>query len=229
MRVKICGITTTEDAVAAVDAGADAIGLNFVGGPRHIDASTAKRIVEAIPPLASVVALTSVGFDGLKEKEMQALDRCRIRELQLYGHVTTAVLDWLVDRGFRPMPVLRVRGRLFYEDPELPWLVEEALSSAAAIVLDAYDPGQAGGTGRTFCWNWVSEAREQEKLVNWPALILAGGLHPANVAEAVLTVKPYGVDVSSGVEVEGLLGRKDPERMRDFVRNARTAAEKEPL
>ena len=224
MRVKICGITNEADAAAAVDAGADAIGLNFVAGPRKIDPARGRAILRHLPPLVTPVALVALEGGRIPAEIRNLLNEARVDHLQLYGTCTAEAPAQLVRDGFRPIPVLRVKEAGFAV-PGPAWL-RAAGSDAAAVVLDAFDPVRQGGTGEPFCWDWVSAARKAGDLDNWPPILLAGGLRPENVAEAVRVVGPYGVDVSSGVEVEGEPGRKDAARMREFVRRARTAVER---
>lgn len=216
MKVKICGITTLADAIAAVDAGADAVGLNFVGGPRRIDAVTAAGILNALPPLVTPVALVRLEAGVIASAVLPVLEEFHVTHLQVYGTVTAEEIESLTLRRYTSMPVLPVRDEQF-DAGASEWL------RASAIVLDAYDPSREGGTGQSFPWEWLAAAREMGRLQDWPRIVLAGGLRPENVADAVRIVAPYAVDVSSGVEVEGTPGRKDPARMRAFVQAAKTA------
>lgn len=220
VRVKICGITNEDDAHAAVAAGADAIGLNFIGGPRLITPQVAERILTTLPTMVTPVALVRL-IDGRLDMALSILlTRFRVSHVQLYGSVSAESLSTLVRDGFRPMPVVAVQDEGFV-DQASGWLVGEPLCRPAAIVLDAFDPSREGGTGTAFRWDWIPAAREAGKLDRWPLIILAGGLCPENVAEAVRIVSPYGVDVSSGVERTGSPGQKDADRMRAFVRAAK--------
>ena len=142
--------------------------------------------------------------------------------LQLYGEVTANRLARLRQEGYQPMPVITIRNKGFTEQFKVISGAAES-TSASAVVLDAYTAGKEGGTGKAFNWEWVAQARQEGRLEGWPRIILAGGLGPENVAEAVRIVRPWGVDVSSGVEIDGKPGRKDPERMRAFVQAARSA------
>ena len=224
MRVKICGITTPDDARAAVSAGADAIGLNFVGGPRRIGPDQAAEMLARVAPFVVPVALVRADAEGLSSSTRSFLTGLGIFDVQVYGCLTARGLAELREGGWRVMPVVAVRDAHFAEQMTADREQGSLLTRASAVVLDAYDPDREGGTGRAFCWEWVQTAREEGRLDGWPSIVLAGGLHPENVAEAVRVVRPYAVDVSSGVEVDGVPGRKDVEKMRRFVRNARHAA-----
>ena len=120
------------------------------------------------------------------------------------------------------MPVLAVRGTDFVEQAR-EWIGDGRQPRSAAIILDTYDPQKAGGTGTPFRWEWVTAARDAGQLANWPPIFLAGGLRPENVVDAIRAVRPYGVDVSSGVEGSGAASRKDAAMMKEFVQNARRA------
>lgn len=220
MRVKICGITTVDNALAAARAGADAIGLNFVGGPRQITLEQASEIVEALPALVVPVALVRLERGRLSDETLEFLGQHWISYVQIYGDISAAILDGLTRYGLKPMPVVSVRDAEF-ADPVNCWLTEMEGPSPAAVVLDAYDPEHLGGTGKAFQWQWVQEAASAGKLQRWPPIILAGGLTPENVAKAIHAVRPYGVDVSSGVEVSGCPGAKDDQKMQLFVREAK--------
>jgi phosphoribosylanthranilate isomerase len=123
---------------------------------------------------------------------------------------------------YRPFGVLPVRHEEFAREAAATYAVAEA-KRVSAVVLDAYDPDREGGTGKVFCWDWVVGAQQRREMEGWPGIILAGGLRPENVAQAIRTVRPMGVDVSSGVEVDGQPGRKDPARMHALVEEARRA------
>jgi len=221
MWVKICGITSSADALAAAEAGADAIGLNLIGGPRRIDAHQAEEIIACLPQLIRPVAL--IGLDDEGHEELLAwLRRTRVRHLQLYGRITAEKLTSLCEEGFNGSPVVTVEDESFAERA-VEKLGTTVLEIAEAIVLDTFHPTQAGGTGISFCWDWVAKAHQAGRLAGWPPIVLAGGLRSDNVAEAVRIVHPYGVDVSSGVEIDGSPGKKDAAKMRAFVHFARPA------
>lgn len=225
-RVKICGITRPEDAQSAAENGADAIGLNFFAGPRKISLNMAHEIVASIPPLVTPVALTSgptVVFpeaptiaeiqNGYVVREKK--HPLPIHTFQIYGDGFTALPE-------KPYPQISLWGVYHFVDYaglfECEWMKNFFPS---LIVVDKASSGQLGGTGKTLDWNAVAEARVHWSAKDLPPIILAGGLTPDNVAEAIRIVQPYAVDVSSGVEVAGKPGVKDPIKMRDFIQAAR--------
>lgn len=226
MRIKICGITRVADMEAAVEAGADAIGLNFVGGPREIAPGPAEAILTALPPFVTPVALVRLEGGLIPDPILELLAGFWVSHLQLYGPLAPELLRVQNQDGFRPMPAVAVRDERF-ADQVAPWLAGGIESRPAGVVLDAYHADKEGGTGKTFRWDLVPAARSAGQLDGWPPIVLAGGLRPDNVAEAVRTVRPFAVDVSSGVEVEGAPGTKDPKLMRAFVRNARAALDED--
>ena len=204
VRVKVCGVTTLGDARAAVDAGADALGFNFwPGSPRHVGLSAAARIVAALPPFVATVAVwVNPGEDAVRE----ALGACRWSALQFSGDD-----DDPTPAAFPADLVLRT-VRL---DGAKALRRAEGLARCAAVLVDAGAPGSFGGTGRLARWDLAA------RLARRRPIVLAGGLVPANVAEAVRTVRPYAVDAASGLE--SAPGRKDPAKMREFVRAAKSA------
>jgi len=219
--VKICGITRAEDARAAFEAGADAIGLNFVGGPRKVTVATARTILEGVPRERGVVALVTLDPDGLEASVHQLLAEHAVRHLQMYGDVSPKNVGHLVDRGYQPVPVCRVR------EGELVGSLKASVAGLDAddlfaIVLDAHALDQRGGTGKTIDWEALARARDRGELRGYPPVILAGGLTPQNVDRAIQIVRPWGVDVSSGVESSP--GRKDHQALLDFVRAAKGVA-----
>jgi phosphoribosylanthranilate isomerase len=199
--VKICGITNLPDALAAVEAGANALGFVFwERSPRSVDVATAAAIVRELP--AHIVKV-GVFVDAPVEQVSTAARACSLNLLQFHGNESPA--DCL-RFGVMSMKAFRVR------DAES--LGEVRSFATDAWLLDAYAPGQPGGTGA--CFNWALA----QEVSRWGRpIFLAGGLTPENVAEAVRQVEPYGVDVSSGVEVSP--GRKDHSRLVAFVRAAR--------
>ena len=201
--VKICGITSEADALAAVEAGADAIGLMFYeGSPRHVTLEQAKAISAALPQHVMRVGV----FVNAEEAFVhQALTECMLNILQFHGDETPEECS--------RYPVMTLKAFRVQGEETLAQL--EAYPSAGYL-LDAYVKDALGGTGATFNWDLAVRAQEFGK-----PIFLAGGLTPENVVEAVRKVQPFGVDVSSGVESEP--GRKDAEQMRTFVSAAKGA------
>jgi phosphoribosylanthranilate isomerase len=195
-KVKICGITSLDDALMAAEAGADALGFIFYEkSPRYLDPQQAARIIAGIPPFVQVVGLfVNASLDFVNA----TADSCRLDIVQLHGDESPAYCS-SVRR--RVMKAFRVQG--------MESLAPMADYSVAGFVLDAYSPNSYGGTGESFDWDCAIAAKGRGPI------ILAGGLHPDNVAAAVARVAPYGVDVSSGVESSP--GRKDPEKVRRFI------------
>jgi phosphoribosylanthranilate isomerase len=199
-KVKICGITRPEDAALAARAGADAIGLNFwPRSRRRVDVEQARRIVEALPPL---VAAVGVFVNQPRADVLAIAARARLQVVQLHGDEPPDACE-----GF-PLPVWKAL-RLASPLP-LAWLDE--WKGVQGFVLDAADPGY-GGSGRTCDWECAREAAARAPVV------LAGGLTPDNVAAAIRAVRPWAVDVASGVE--SAPGVKDPEKVAAFVRRAK--------
>ncbi len=203
VRSKICGITRVEDALAAAEAGADAIGLVFYPkSPRAVTLQQAKAIAAALPPFVTTVGL----FVNARRYEIsEILDELPLDLLQFHGDETSADCD-----GYRRpyIKALRVRPG---EDIAARCL---EYRNASGILLDAYVPGVPGGTGESFDWSLVP------RILSKP-LILAGGLTAQNVRAAIARVAPYAVDVSGGVEVEK--GVKDAEKIRAFIREVHNA------
>lgn len=203
VRSKICGITRVEDALAAVEAGADAIGLVFYAkSPRAVDIEQAKVIVAALPPFVTSVGL----FVDMPRETLQALLReVPLDLLQFHGDESPADCE-----GFaRPyIKALRVRADQDVARMMAPY------SGACGILLDTFVEGVPGGTGAAFDWSLVP--REAGK-----PIILAGGLTPDNVAQAIAQVRPYAVDVSGGVEAAK--GIKDAGKVKAFLQAVQCA------
>jgi phosphoribosylanthranilate isomerase len=207
--VKICGVTTIEDAVAAAALGADAIGLNFhEPSPRAVSLSAVEGILRAVPPFLEVVG---VFVNQPLRQVFQTLNSFgRIRTVQWYGD-KPELCDAFPFQYIPTFPVrdaASLRTITSYLD-----LCRGMNKLPAAIAVDAHAPGQYGGTGRPIPWELLAAFQPGVPL------ILAGGLTPDNVAEAVRIVRPYAVDVASGVESSA--GRKDADKMRRFIDNAR--------
>lgn len=210
-RVKICGVTTVADAQAIAEAGADAIGLNFhPQSPRYIDIKTAKEIAAKVKQRLLIVG---VFVNASLHQMVQLADELPLDYIQLHGDEPTAQLAKLAPRpticAFRLRP-----------DDERNTIdaVTAALSSPAppaGILIDAYQKGQFGGTGQTVNWPQIRHVRSGMESV---PLILAGGLEPANVGQAIRQTGCEAVDVASGVELEP--GHKDVDKTRQFARAA---------
>ncbi len=205
VRVKICGVTSVVDAKAAAAAGADAIGLNFYAkSPRHVALAQAAKIARALPPFVSRVGVFVNPEPALVIAALKAL---RLDYLQWSGDEDLRLAElfpWdLQIKGARVSDRKSIKGLA-------PW------RGCAGFLLDASVKGSYGGTGKTFDWKL---ARQVAKLGR--PVILAGGLTPENVAEAVRVAKPWAVDVASGVEKTP--GVKDAQKMRAFVAAAKNA------
>ncbi|WP_462379074.1 phosphoribosylanthranilate isomerase [Pseudomonas sp. Marseille-QA0892] len=197
VRSKICGITRVEDALAAADAGADAIGLVFYAkSGRAIDIHQARRIIAALPPFVTTVGLF---VDHSRCEIGEILDAVPLDLLQFHGDETP---EECMGHGRPYMKALRMR-----HDQDIAALAAR-YTGASGILLDTYVPGVAGGTGETFDW---SKTPSLEK-----PLVLAGGLTCENVGEAIRQVSPFAVDVSGGVEASQK-GVKDADLIRRFV------------
>ncbi len=227
-RIKICGITSPEDAVLAAELGADAIGLNFFAGPRKIDAACGARILAKLPPLITAVALTrgdeSAAADCPSVAELLTHEAWGIgaHTFQLYGREHPMGFFGRTPGHFSWWCVVAIARRNDIADAaEFMDLYE--LKMPTAVVFDTASPTKLGGSGQSFNWNWIAEARAAGELKELPPIILGGGLTPDNVAEAIRIARPYAVDVSSGVEFPGQPGKKDPARLRDFIQAVRSA------
>jgi len=203
VRVKICGITTAEDASVAVSCGADALGFVFFSGsPRAVSEEVAAAIIATLPPFVTTVG---VFVDEKAERVNEVARRCGLDVVQLHGSESPEYCA-LMER--RTVKAFRIRDWQDL-DPVVNYRV-------SAILLDTYVAGEFGGTGQTFNWDIARE------LAKTHPVILSGGLSPENVRDAVRTARPYAVDVSSGVERAGDKRRKDPERVRAFIESARS-------
>ncbi len=196
-RVKICGITRPEDALTAVDAGADAIGLVFYApSPRAVSLEQAQRIVEALPPFVSTVGLF---VDAPVQQVEQTLAAVRLDLLQFHGNEIAAECDYYKKPYLK---AIRVKP-----DTNLLQCCLD-FNDAQALLLDTYSETVMGGTGQTFDWGLIPR--------NLPkSIILAGGLNADNVYSAIKEIRPYAVDVSGGVEANK--GIKDAAKIAAFM------------
>ena len=206
-RIKVCGITRTADASAAVAAGADALGVVLAPSPRQVTLEQGEAVLAGVSPLVTRVG---VFVDAKPAFVAEAVARLGLGAVQFHGSETPeacAAAAAPVIKAFRVGPGFAAAE------------VERYAGTVAAVLLDAFEPGVAGGTGRTFDW-------EAARLVpDWAPLILAGGLTAENVGAAVAALHPFAVDVSSGVEVSP--GIKDHDRIRLFVAAVHAADDEE--
>ena len=206
MHVKICGVTRVDDALAAVDLGASAIGLNFVpSSPRNVDIARAREIVDAVhaknPKVQVVGVVADRSLDDLRVLVRDAGLDC----LQLHGDELPDAVSPLLPHAYKAVRIANAADA-----------ARAATFPGDHILVDAKVEGALGGTGATFDWSLVEELAKTRKLT------LAGGLTPTNVEAAVRAVHPYCVDVASGVESSP--GVKDHEKMRAFIEAARRGA-----
>ncbi len=206
--VKICGITNEADGVAAAEAGADVLGFVFYEpSSRYVSVAAAAKIVRALPALT---VKAGVFVDASEDLVVRAIGECGLNLLQFHGAEPP---DYCFQFGLMSIKAFRIQDRASLE----------ALSNYTTDgwLLDAYAPDRPGGTGETFNWDLAIEAKAMGR-----PIFLAGGLTPENVAEAVSRVHPYGVDVSSGVEMAPR--KKDHAKVRAFIQAAKTATPAPP-
>jgi phosphoribosylanthranilate isomerase len=199
--IKVCGITSSEDALAAVESGADAIGFVFAQSPRQVSPETAQEIMKNLPlPIRTV----GVFVDEDPERVAATADLCDLDFLQFHGKETAQYC------GLFGRPVIKA-VRVQNEDDL--GVCSEYSGVVEAFLLDTYVAGQPGGTGVTFDWSIAHTGRKHGRI------ILAGGLNPDNVAAAIQVAEPYGVDASSGLEQSP--GVKDHVKMARFIQAVR--------
>ncbi len=221
MWVKICGITTLEDAQTAVAAGADAVGFVFADSPRRVTVESVRRITDTLPPQIEKIG---VFVDADLATVLHAVEQAGLTGAQLHGEDRSGIAGALLEerkkisRGFRVVHVLHYRGDANRFTSQLRSLTKK--SAVDTILIDTGIAGRQGGTGISFDWQ-AAQASFAEAAPH-VRLIAAGGLNPENVRQAIETLQPWGVDVSSGVEFAP--GRKHAKRVEDFVRAARAAA-----
>jgi phosphoribosylanthranilate isomerase len=209
IHVKICGITSHEDAQAAVDAGADALGFVFYPpSPRHVSPEQATQIIQRLPPFVTTVGLfVDVALDTVNDLAA----RCGLDRIQLHGRETPAFCRQVTQ------PVIKA-----FRMKNAASLGQLPSYRVSAYLLDAYVEGALpGGTGTPFSWELATQARAYGRV------ILAGGLTPDNVEAAIEKTHPYGVDVSTGVECTP--GIKDHRKVREFITRARAAAQEKGI
>lgn len=210
--VKICGVTHPDDAEAAAALGADALGLNFYpGSPRCLDPV---RDAHWLRALAGRVCRVAVVVNAARAEIDRLLGDGLADAVQLHGDEDAEFCRALAAAGIPFAKALRVRG--------VESLRAAGTFSTPWLVLDAFDPGAYGGTGRTADWTLAARCVQEGKAAGWKVL-LSGGLRPENVGAALRQVQPFGVDVASGVEKKGEPRRKDPARLRAFFSEIRAA------
>src|SRR5512141_434222 len=208
MKVKICGITNTDDARIAIEVGADMLGFNFYAkSPRYIAPEKVREIVARIRSNGQRPLLVGVFVNSSLEEVRSILEIAQIDLAQLHGDEPVHVLEQLNGRGFKALrPTSEEEAEIDAE-----WFAPHG-PNAPVLLIDAYRKDQYGGTGHTADWSIATKLAQQ-----YP-ILLAGGLTPENVTEAIRQVKPWGVDVASGVECAP--GKKDTTKMRLFVERA---------
>lgn len=224
IRVKICGMRQPEHALVAAEAGADYIGLVFVPGRRRrVDVAAAREIVARsrvpgistpgnIIPAGNFPKMVGLFADQPSEEVNRIVKSCGLDLVQLCGQES---LDYCREVGARVIKVLHVSGPGFEDEAGLLAKIRQFRQAGHLVTLDRQVDGWPGGTGQSFDWGIAARLSQPGH-----EFLLAGGLNPDNVGEAVARVGPWGVDVSSGVETGGV---QDPEKIRAFVKNARRA------
>jgi phosphoribosylanthranilate isomerase len=204
MKVKICGITIVEDAEVAVWAGADALGfVMYRKSPRFVEPAMARAIVAGLPPFVLPVG---VFVNEEAERVRVLMDECGLALAQLHGDESA---QYCQNLGRPALKAIRLKDR----DGFLALAEFHGRANVRGFLIDAFSDHAYGGTGQTVDWTLAQEAARSAPI------ILAGGLNPGNVAQAVQMVRPYGVDVSSGVEQRP--GKKDPDKVKAFIQAAR--------
>ena len=197
VRVKICGTTSLKDALLAVESGADAVGFIFhKESPRNISQKDVKEIVAQLPPFVESIG---VFVNETSDKINRIAEQCRLTAVQLHGDESPAFCRHIKRRVVKAVRVKDAESLKGMSDFDV-----------SGFLLDAYNEESRGGTGRVFDWNLALRAKKQGPV------IIAGGLNPYNVYTAIHRVKPYGVDVCSGVEKSP--GVKDPEKISEFIK-----------
>ena len=214
--IKICGNTSLADAQLAAEAGADAVGFVFAPSPRRVTPAQVAVIVPHLPP-----ALEKIGVfvDAAFAEIASTVESCSLTGVQLHFDAPPELPAQLRERFGAGLRILRVA----HFDSKRPVALDLGLNGIAdAILVDSHTAAAPGGTGQTFDWLAASKSLFQNAEVRKHRLVAAGGLMPDNVAHAIATLRPWGVDVVSGVESSP--GRKDPAKVRAFIANARAAA-----
>ena len=219
MFIKICGITDVADALMVARAGANAIGVNFYpSSPRHVDLATAREIVQSLPPYVDAVGLFVSPSAG---EVSEIAHQVGLRTVQLHGELSPELI-----RSLREYTLITAFP--LTEDSSIAVVLEFLASCQGvgrlpnAVLVDAHRPGLFGGTGQVAPWDMARSLVGSSPV----PVVLAGGLTAKNVGDAVRLVRPWGVDVASGVEVAP--GRKEQYKVTQFIHAARQAAERLP-
>lgn len=197
--IKICGITNKEDALFAAKLGVNALGFIFAPSPRKVTPFQAREIIDSLPPLINKVG---VFLNQSREEVAQIALQCGLDTIQLHGDETPEYCNYF---GAKVIKSFRVKDKNS--------LIDVGLYKVSAFLLDTYVSGQPGGTGKTFNWELAELAQKSGPI------IIAGGLTPDNVNEAIGQVRPYGVDIGSGVELSP--GKKDLNKLVKLVKRIR--------
>jgi phosphoribosylanthranilate isomerase len=212
--IKICANTSLEDALLAAESKADAVGFVFAPSPRRV---TADQVAAIVPHLPAKLEKVGVFVNAAFEEIEATVQVSGLTGVQLHFDAAPALASRLRKRFDSPFRILRV----IHFDLDAPEIASAVLKdpSVDAFLVDSRTATAVGGTGQSF--DWLAASRTLFQNTNGPKLVAAGGLNPENVAEAITTLRPWGVDVVSGVEAAP--GRKDPAKVRTFIANARAA------
>lgn len=202
LKVKICGITNYDDAAMAAELGADALGFIFAASPRQISPENARDIIKKLPPFVKSVA---VFVNEDQERIDEIIEYCGIDIVQLHGDESPAMCEYFMPGAIKTFRV---------KDESVLDKIPLYAGTVKAFLMDTYSEKAAGGTGKVFNWDIAIKAKQ----FNIP-LILAGGLNPANIEEAVIKVNPYAIDIVSGTESSP--GKKDHGLMKQLFEKIR--------
>lgn len=217
VRVKIEGLREPKQALRVAQMGADAIGLVFAESPRWVSPEQARAVVDILPPW---VATVGVFVNADSATINRVIERTGIDYVQLHGDESPELVAQVASPCIK---AFRIQDEGWLTEVR-EWLsAVPARSNLAAVLLDAFDPAARGGTGRQFNWNLVAEARAAGAMAGIDPIILAGGLDASNVGPAIDLVRPWAVDVASGVEKAP--GVKDIRKVEDFIRATREGNE----
>lgn len=213
VKIKICGLTNLEDALKACEYGADLLGFLFAPeSPRYVDVELVKKIIKEIPRGIEKVGLFK---DQVLDEVVKNVIDCGLSAVQLHGNESPEYCGDLIDRleqegrGIKVIKTFKVKYKILASMPL------EAYEAADYYLFDTFHPKMMGGTGVKFDWEILKDFKGERPF------FLAGGLTPCNVEEAIKKVRPYGVDVSSGVE--RTIGEKDGKKVKEFIQNAKNA------